>query len=120
MATASPVALFDQFPVPTLDPPFGIPLWPIFSKPFGTVVAYPADAFRFQPGVTPMSAITWATIFIVIYYAVMFGGREIMRNREPFKLRLPFLIQNFYLTVITGILLALFVQQLLATVVRKG
>jgi len=120
MATASPVALFDQFPVPTLERPFGIRLWPIFSKAFEKVVGYPAEDFRFQPGVTPMSTIKETSIFIVIYYAVIFGGREIMRNREPFKLRLPFLIHNFYLTAISGILLALFIEELLVTVVRKG
>ncbi|KAK1760815.1 fatty acid elongase [Echria macrotheca] len=120
MATASPVALFDKLPVPTLERPFGVHLWPIFSKAFEKVVGYPADDFRFQPGVTPMSTIKETSIFIVIYYAVIFGGRELMRNREPFKLRLPFLIHNFYLTAISGILLALFIEQLLATVVRKG
>lgn len=120
MATASPVALFDQFPVPTLERPFGIHLWPIFSKAFEKVVGYPAEDFKFVPGVTPMSTIKETSIFIVIYYTVIFGGRELMRNREPFKLRLPFLIHNFYLTAISGILLALFIEQLLATVVRQG
>lgn len=120
MATASPVALFDHFPVPTLDRPFGVHLWPIFSKAFEAVVGYPAEEFRFQAGVTPMSTIKETSIFIVIYYAVIFGGRELMRNREPFKLRTLFLIHNFYLTAISGILLALFIEQLLGTVVRKG
>lgn len=43
-----------------------------------------------------------------------------MRNREPFKLKSLFLIHNFYLTAISAILLALFVEQLLPIVVRKG
>lgn len=120
MATASPVALFEQIPIPTLERPFGIHLWPIFSKAFEKVVGYPAEDFRFQAGVTPMSTIKETSIFIVIYYAVIFGGRELMRDREAFKLRTLFLIHNFYLTVISGILLALFTEQLLATVVRKG
>ncbi len=120
MATASPAALFDQFPVPTLDRPFGVHLWPIFNKAFEKVVGYPADDFTFVPGATPMSTIKETSIFIVVYYAVIFGGRELMRNREPFKLRTLFLIHNFYLTAISGILLALFIEQLLSTVVRHG
>jgi fatty acid elongase 3 len=120
MATASPVALFDQLPVPTLDRPFGIHLWPIFNKAFEYVVGYPADDFKFQPGVTPMSTLKETSIFIVIYYTVIFGGRELMRNREPFKLRTLFLIHNFYLTAISAILLALFIEQILPTVVRHG
>jgi len=120
MATVSPVALFEQFPIPTLERPFGVHLWPIFSKAFEKVVGYPAEDFRFHASVTPMSTIKETSIFIVIYYAVIFGGRELMRNREAFKLRTLFLIHNFYLTAISGILLVLFIEQLLATVVRKG
>jgi fatty acid elongase 3 len=120
MATESPLALFEKLPVPTLDRPFGIHLWPIFNKAFELVVGYPADDFRFQPGVTPMSTLKETSIFIVIYYTIIFGGRELMRNREPFKLRSLFLIHNFYLTAISAILLALFIEQMLPTVVRHG
>jgi len=120
MASASLSALFDQFPMPTLERPFGIHLWPIFSKAFEKVLGYPAEDFRFQAGVTPMSTIKETSIFIVIYYAVIFGGRELMRNREAFQLRTAFLVHNLYLTVISGILLVLFIEQLLATVVRQG
>jgi fatty acid elongase 3 len=121
MATASPVAaLLEKLPVPTLDRPFGIHLWPIFNKAFEYVVGYPANDFRFQPGSTPMSTLKETSIFIVIYYTVIFGGRELMRNREPFKLRTLFLIHNFYLTAISAILLALFIEEILPTVVRHG
>jgi fatty acid elongase 3 len=112
--------LLDKLPVPTVDRPFGIELWPIFNKAFEYVVGYPADDFRFRPGVTPMSTLKETSIFIVIYYAVIFGGRELMRNREPFKLRSLFLIHNFYLTAISAILLALFIEQVFPTVVRHG
>ena len=120
MATAEVATLFDRFPVPTLDRPFGIHLWPIFNKAFEKVAGYPADDFRFVPGSTPMSTLKETSIFIVIYYTIILGGRELMRNREPFKLKTLFLIHNFYLTAISGILLALFIEQLLPIVVRKG
>lgn len=120
MATASPVSLFSQFPVPTIDRPFGVALWPIFNKAFEYVVGYPADEFRFEPGVTPMSTLKETSIFIIAYYAIILGGREVMRNREPFKLRTAFLVHNFYLTAISAILLALFIEQILPTVARHG
>jgi fatty acid elongase 3 len=120
MASSSPAELFKQIPIPTLDRPFGIELWPIFSKAWEMVMGYPAEDFRFKPGVTPMSTIKETSIFIVVYYAIIFGGREMMRNREPLKLKTLFLAHNLYLTVISGILLALFVEQLIPTVVRKG
>ncbi|KAK0635189.1 fatty acid elongase [Bombardia bombarda] len=120
MASADFSSLLAKIPVPTLDRPFGIALWPIFSKAFELVVGYPAEDFRFTPGLTPMSTIKETSIFIVIYYAIIFGGRELMRNREPFQLKSLFLIHNFYLTAISATLLALFVEQLLGTVVRGG
>jgi hypothetical protein len=54
------------------------------------------------------------------YYVVILGGRELMRNRPAFKLNLPFMIHNFYLTAISGILLALFVEQLIPTLYHHG
>ncbi|KAK9415070.1 putative Elongation of fatty acids protein [Seiridium unicorne] len=120
MASSSPATLFESLPIPTIDRPFGIQLWPIFNKAFELVAGYPADDFKFVAGKTPMSTLNETSIFVVIYYIVIFGGRELMRGREPFKLKAIFLIHNFYLTAISAILLALFVEQLLPTVVRKG
>jgi fatty acid elongase 3 len=120
MATQQPVSFYEQLPLPTIDRPFGIHLWPIFSKAFEAVAGYPAEDFRFVPGKTPMSTLKETGIFIIIYYTVIFGGRELMRNRPPFKLQTLFLIHNFYLTAISAILLALFVEQLLPTLARGG
>ncbi|KAI1328822.1 GNS1/SUR4 family-domain-containing protein [Xylariaceae sp. FL0255] len=120
MSTATPAALWESFPVPTLDRPFGIQLWPIFSKAFGTIAGYPADDFRFEVGKTPLSTLKESLIFCVIYYSVIFGGREWMRNREPFKLQTLFLIHNFILTSVSFVLLVLFMEQLIPTVFRHG
>lgn len=117
---SSPADLLSQIPLPTLDRPFGIELWPIFDKAWQLVMGYPAVDFRFKPGVTPMSTLRETGIFIVVYYAIIFGGREYMHKREPYKLKTLFLIHNLYLTAISGILLVLFIEQLLPTVVRKG
>lgn len=120
MASSSPATLFESLPMPTLDRPFGVHLWPIFSRAFELVAGYPADDFRFEAGKTPMSTLKETSIFVVIYYIIIFGGREWMRNREPFKLKTFFIIHNFYLTAISAILLALFIEQLLPTIVRRG
>ncbi|KAG7125566.1 Elongation of fatty acids protein 2 like [Verticillium longisporum] len=120
MASVTPTTFYEQLPLPTIDRPFGIELWPIFDKAWTAVVGYPTSEFRFKQGDTPMSTLKETLIFIVIYYTIIFGGREWMRNREPFKLKTLFLIHNFYLTAISGILLVLFVEQLLPTVVRAS
>jgi len=117
---SSPATFYERLPLPTVDRPFGIELWPIFSKAWETIVGYPAEDFRFRAGETPMSTLKETATFVVIYYTVIFGGREWMRNREPYKLSNLFLVHNLILTLVSGALLALFIEQLLPTVVRKG
>jgi len=109
-----------QYGVPTLDRPFGLALWPIFSKAWSSLLGYEPENFRFTAGETPMATITETTVALLTYYILIFGGREIMRDREPFKLSLFFKIHNFYLTAISGTLLVLFLEQLIPTLVRHG
>lgn len=109
-----------SLPIPTIDRPFGIHLWPIFDKAFELVVGYPASQFKFVEGVTPMSTFNETAAVLVTYYAVIFGGREVMKNFAPLKLKTLFIIHNYLLTVISGSLLALFIEQLLPTVWRHG
>lgn len=111
---------FIKVSFPTLDRPFGIELWPIFSKAYESIHGYPAEDFRFSSGVTAMSTLKETVIALVTYYIVIFGGRELMKKRDAFKLNPIFLVHNFYLTAISGVLLALFIEQLLPTLVRRG
>jgi len=106
--------------VPTLDRPFGLELWPIFERAFEPIAGYKPQDFRFVQGETPLSTLKSCAITIVTYYIVIFGGRELMRERAPFQLSFLFKVHNFYLTAISGILLALFAEQLIPTVARKG
>ena len=105
---------------PTLDRPFGLKLWPIFSNAFEMVKGYPAEPVRFVSGVTPMSTMTETDVALISYYIIVFGGRELMKGREPMKLNGIFKIHNFYLTVISAVLLVLFMEQLIPTVTRHG
>lgn len=94
--------------------------WSIFDKLWTGVVGYPAKDFEFTQGSTPMSTLKETLFTILLYYTVIFGGREIMRNREAFKLNTLFIIHNFYLTAISGSLLILFAQQLIPTLWSNG
>lgn len=114
------IMAIESFPIPSLDRPFGVHLWPHFSRAFELVAGYPADEFKFVVGTTPMSTLRETSIFVAVYYTIIFGGREVMRNRAPFKLRSLFLVHNFYLTAISAILLALYIEELVPTVFRRG
>lgn len=106
--------------VPTLDRPFGVKLWPIFSQAFQLVRGIKPEQWRFISGQTPLSTITETAVALVSYYIIIFGGRELMKNREAVKLNGLFKIHNFYLTAISGTLLALFLEQLIPTLARHG
>jgi hypothetical protein len=109
-----------QLPLPSIDRPFGVELWPIFDKVFTAIKGYHPQDFDFKPRVTPLSTLKESGLTILAYYVVIFAGRELMRNRPAFQLKLPFLIHNLYLTLISGALLALFVEQLVPTVYNHG
>lgn len=114
------VEILKSVQIPTLDHPFGIPLWPIFEKAYEATLGYPADQFEFVQGKTPVSTWKETVIALVGYYVVIFGGRELMKHRSPFVLKGPFIVHNLFLTIISGVLLALFTEQLLPTIARRG
>ncbi|RMY52074.1 hypothetical protein D0863_14388, partial [Hortaea werneckii] len=118
MASTTPDWL--EIGAPTLDRPFGLKLWPLFSRGYQAVMGYKPEQFRFTPGQTPMSTMQETTVALCLYYAIIFGGREFMKDRPPMKLNGLFKIHNFYLTAISGILLGLFLEQLIPTLVRNG
>jgi fatty acid elongase 3 len=68
------MALLASFPTPTLDRPFGVHLWPYLNKGFELVAGYPADEFKFVAGKTPMSTLKETSIFVAVYYTIIFGG----------------------------------------------
>jgi fatty acid elongase 3 len=109
-----------QVGAPTLDRPFGLALWPIFDKAYSAIHGYAPQDFRFVQGKTVFSTFGVTAGTLISYYIIIFGGREFMRNREPMKLNGLFKIHNFYLTAISGILLALFLEQLIPEVTRNG
>lgn len=109
-----------NIPLPSIDRPFGIELWPIFDKAFSSVVGYSATDFRFVEGVTRLSTFKETATVLVSYYIIIFGGREIMKNFPALRLNGLFMIHNLYLTIISAVLLALFVEQLVPTVWRHG
>lgn len=109
-----------SFPVPTIDRPFGVHLWPLFDQLYTSVVGYAPTEFRFVPGQTAISTLQATVALLSTYYITVFTGRELMKNRAPLNLNSLFMVHNLYLTIISGTLLALFIEQLVPTVWRNG
>jgi hypothetical protein len=114
------VDILKSIPLPTLDRPFGIALWPLFDRAYSSVMGYAPTDFKFVEGKTPISTFKETAAVLISYYIIIFGGRELMKNRPAYKLNALFMIHNFYLTAISGILLALFLEQLIPEVWRNG
>ncbi len=109
-----------SFTTPTIDRPFGVHLWPLFDQLYTSVVGYSPTEFRFVSEETPISTLQATVGLLSTYYITVFAGRELMKNRAPLNLNRLFMVHNLYLTIISGTLLALFIELLLPTVWRHG
>ncbi|KAI9846322.1 MAG: hypothetical protein M1837_004175 [Sclerophora amabilis] len=112
--------MIHSIPLPTLDRPFALELWPLFDKLYSSVTGYAPTDFRFIAGDTQLSTFRESASLITSYYVLVLGGRELMRSRPAFTLNRLFMVHNLVLTMISATLLALFAEQLIPTVWRHG
>ncbi|KAK9490349.1 GNS1/SUR4 family-domain-containing protein [Lipomyces doorenjongii] len=105
---------------PTVDRPFGIYLWDIFVDGCAILFGWNPSEFLFTQGSLPLSTFYPVVVTIAIYYVVILGGREIMKGFAPMKLTFLFRVHNVLLTFVSGLLLALFVEQLFPILYRHG
>lgn len=96
------------------------PLWNLFSKSWQKLAGTPANNFSFVPEKTAFATFNETAAMLVVYYVTIFGGRELMRDRPAFQLKIPFMMHNFFLTAVSGGLLVLFLEQLVPTVWQQG
>jgi fatty acid elongase 3 len=94
--------------------------WTLFDQAWTSVMGYPAADFRFKPGVTPIGTYKEMFLMIGLYYITIYTGWELMRKRQPFKLKTLFMLHNFTLTAVSGSLLVLFLEQLLPALWKNG
>ncbi|KAF9919668.1 hypothetical protein FBU30_010677 [Linnemannia zychae] len=104
----------------SIDQPFGVRLDDYLSKGYELVTKRSINTFVFQEGVTPLSTRKEVAMWTITYFVVIFGGRQIMKNQEAFKLKPLFILHNFLLTIASGALLALFIESLTPIFARHG
>ncbi|KAI9593986.1 GNS1/SUR4 family-domain-containing protein [Syncephalis fuscata] len=104
----------------SLDRPFGFNLDAAFVAVYKLIFGKHPDTFSFEVGVTPFSTLNEVVFTCVLYLTVIFGGQYIMKNRAPISFPLLSKIHNVILSAGSGILLLLFIEQLLGSTMRNG
>jgi fatty acid elongase 3 len=94
--------------------------WVTFDNIWTSLKDYPAESFEFVPGKTPMATGTESLLAISLYYLIIFAGREVMKKRTAFSLNALFMAHNFILSIGSGALLVLFVEQMAPTWWKNG
>ncbi|AET41428.1 elongation of very long chain fatty acids protein Ecym_8137 [Eremothecium cymbalariae DBVPG len=109
--------------IPCVDRPFfNIYLWDYFNR-WTTLITkgrYVPNEFYFVPGELPLSDIKHVIAAIATYYVVIFGGRAVLKNSEPFKLNFLFQLHNLFLTCASLLLLVLMIEQIIPIIVNHG
>ncbi|AET38465.1 fatty acid elongase ELO3 Ecym_2766 [Eremothecium cymbalariae DBVPG len=107
---------------PSIDRPFGVHLWPLFSALFKKVTGYPAESFEFIQGKTFLADGYQGIGVIIAYYATVFGGQAVLRAADVPAVKMNFLFQlhNVLLTVVSFVLLVLMVEQVVPMLYRHG
>ncbi|OWZ34191.1 fatty acid elongase [Cryptococcus neoformans AD2-60a] len=124
-----------QLPTPTLlfsssSTMFPFDAWTPGPGPLYTAITSVWDALNLPhpslgyrtwiPGESPLSTQKAVVAAVGTYLLVIFGGREMMKNRQPFKLKIPFQIHNVYLTLGSGLLLALMLEEIIPLFLKHG
>ncbi|KAI9492415.1 GNS1/SUR4 family-domain-containing protein [Zychaea mexicana] len=102
------------------ETPFGLRLYPYFEKAYHAVTGHHAADFVFTPEVTPFSTVNEVVATCITYFVVIFGGRYLMTNLPAQRFQYLFQLHNLLLTLVSGALLALMVEQLFPVVYNHG
>lgn len=111
-----------KFCVPNVNNIFGLNLWLLFSFFFKLLTGNNVEDFEFIPGKTFLADMRSLIMIVFAYYILIYSGDYIMTRFKilPFKFNFIFRVHNISLTIISLILLFLFIEQLAPILKEHG
>jgi len=76
--------------------------------------------YRWVPGKSPLSTTSSVALAVVLYLSTIFGGRELMKGRKPYKFATLFQIHNLLLSSASGLLLFLMLVEIVPIMYKNG
>ncbi|KAI8388372.1 fatty acid elongase [Radiomyces spectabilis] len=104
----------------SIDRPFGVYLFDHFDKVYTALMGESATKFRFIEGYTPLSTLQEVVVGVITYFVVIFGGQYMLRQFKPIACQSLFRLHNLLLTIVSGALLVLLLEQLIPQLARHG
>ncbi|KTW29789.1 hypothetical protein T552_00994 [Pneumocystis carinii B80] len=104
----------------SIERPFGIYLWSIFSKIWEKSLGYPVERFEFVAGETYLSKWIHVIGIILVYYVVILVGKWVMSFFSAIKLNMLWKIHNLFLSVISGFFFLLLFEQMFPIIWKHG
>lgn len=95
-------------------------MWAVFDHWTKQLLGWKPSEFRFVEGHVPFSTLPEVIVPIATYYVVIFGGRFVLKSFPAVKLNWLFQFHNLFLTLLSGTLLVLLVEQLFPILYRHG
>jgi fatty acid elongase 3 len=80
----------------------------------------PSYLTHYEKGVTPLSTTPVVFSVIAVYLATIFSIKQFMKGRPPFKFTLLFQAHNIVLTLGSGLLLALIIEEAAPILLKDG
>lgn len=80
----------------------------------------PVEWYRWTAGQSPLSTTSSVALAVVLYLSTVFGGRELMKGRKPYKLATLFQIHNLLLSGGSALLLVLMLLEIVPVVWKHG
>lgn len=93
-------------------------IYPAINNIYSSITGI--EEFEFSSNKTHFNSLKVNIISVVFYLTFIFSLQKIMISRKPFILKWEFRIHNFFLTIVSLVLLLAFLEQTVPSIITNG